>query len=388
MLNLTRGFLLTTAMLLTLSFPLISIPPVSALGELARVRIGTTPVGVGVDPTTNTVFASAYSSNNVSVLNGITGQVIATVNIVLPIGIGVNILTDTIYVVHGPVGATGALSVIDGTTDTITADVLVGTNPQYVGLDPSTSKAYVTNAGSNTVSVLDISGSPPSVTNTIVVGAYPLGVAVNPNTHQVYVANANSGTVSVINGSATPPSVTTTITIGSTPFGIGVDPVTNRIYVANHGSSTVSIIDGSAIPPSVTSTFSVASPVGLALNSVAKEMYVVNDGANTVTIFDISATPPLNIGSVNVGSTSVGIGYGVGGVGVNPSIRRIYVSNYGENTISFIDVSNPPLGGTIVPFDNPGLPSYYYGLFSVVSAVLIFSAILFAKRFRHQISEL
>ncbi len=55
---------------------------------------------------------------------------------------------------------------------------------------------YVTNQGSNTVSVIDpatntVTGSP------ITVGASPLGVAVNPVTGEVYVTNFAGDTVSV-----------------------------------------------------------------------------------------------------------------------------------------------------------------------------------------------
>src|SRR4051812_3798445 len=57
--------------------------------------------------------------------------------------------------------------------------------------------AYITNYGSNTVSVID------TLTNALVgspipVGSLPFGVAVTPDGSRVYVANFSSGTVSVI----------------------------------------------------------------------------------------------------------------------------------------------------------------------------------------------
>ncbi len=56
--------------------------------------------------------------------------------------------------------------------------------------------AYITNRGSNTVSV--IATATNTVVATIPVGGTPTGVAVTPDGAKVYVANTSSGTVSVI----------------------------------------------------------------------------------------------------------------------------------------------------------------------------------------------
>ena len=56
--------------------------------------------------------------------------------------------------------------------------------------------AYITNMGSNTVSVIDTATN--TVTDTVNVGSYPWGVAVNPKGTKVYVTNVGSATVSVI----------------------------------------------------------------------------------------------------------------------------------------------------------------------------------------------
>lgn len=53
---------------------------------------------------------------------------------------------------------------------------------------------YVTNFGSNTVSV--IYGD--TVVDTVAVGDIPVGVAYNPDNGYMYVTHLNSGTVSVI----------------------------------------------------------------------------------------------------------------------------------------------------------------------------------------------
>ena len=47
------------------------------------------------------------------------------------------------------------VSVIDAATMTVTRTIPVGSLPQAVAVDPATRTVYVTNAGDNTVSVID-----------------------------------------------------------------------------------------------------------------------------------------------------------------------------------------------------------------------------------------
>jgi len=49
------------------------------------------------------------------------------------------------------------VSVIDTATHTVTATIKVGRNPLDVALTPDGATAYVANAGSNSVSVIDTS---------------------------------------------------------------------------------------------------------------------------------------------------------------------------------------------------------------------------------------
>src|SRR5262249_31766551 len=70
-------------------------------------------------------------------------------------------------------------------------------------------RAYVTNFGSNSVTVID------TTLNTFVgapipVGSGPLGVGVDPTVHRAYIANQNSSNVTVID--------TTTNTVVGTPI--------------------------------------------------------------------------------------------------------------------------------------------------------------------------
>ena len=88
-----------------------------------------------------------------------------------------------------------------------------------------------------------INGSTNTVTSTISVGIQHSGVAVNPTTNTVYVTNNADNNVSVINGSTN--IVTATVPVGSIAVGVAVSPPTKTIYVVNFSSNSVSVINGS-----------------------------------------------------------------------------------------------------------------------------------------------
>ena len=99
--------------------------------------------------------------------------------------------------------------------------------------------AYVTNGGSNTVTVIDLVNLRQD--RVLEVGAEPTGVAINPKRNEVYVVNSGSGTVSVIDAERN--RVAATIAVHRKPYFISVDSDGQRAYVANSGSNNVSVID-------------------------------------------------------------------------------------------------------------------------------------------------
>lgn len=103
--------------------------------------------------------------------------------------------------------------------------------------------AYVTNGGSNTVSVFDIVNV--RLDREIQVGQNPTGVTANPKRNEVYVVNSGTGqgngSISVIDAEKN--VVAATIPVHRQPYFIDVDASAALAYVANSGSNSVSVID-------------------------------------------------------------------------------------------------------------------------------------------------
>ncbi len=103
--------------------------------------------------------------------------------------------------------------------------------------------AYVTNSGSNTVTVLDVVNV--RIDRELAVGQDPVAVAASPTRNEIYVVNSGpltgAGSLSVIDAEHN--RVVATIPLHRQPVSIDLDAKGNFAYVANSHSNTVSVVD-------------------------------------------------------------------------------------------------------------------------------------------------
>jgi uncharacterized delta-60 repeat protein len=111
----------------------------------------------------------------------------------------------------------------------------VGTTPQFLTKDTDNNRIYVSNSGSNDVSVVDLNTF--TVTNTISVGNNPRNIIYNYNDQTIYVNNNSDGTFSYIDAS--------TLTVDGTFGGtVGIDMVIDSNgYLIGTQSGTLDIYD-------------------------------------------------------------------------------------------------------------------------------------------------
>ncbi len=145
--------------------------------------------------------------------------------------------------------------------------------------------AYVSNGGSNTVTVLDLVNL--RLDRVLGVGSNPSGLAINPKRNEVYVVNsggnAASGSVSVIDAEKN--AVVATIPVRRQPYFIDVDADGRRAYVANSGSNNVSVIDLNSRRE--VGVIGVGEAPGMArLSPDGDSLVVSNRGSGSVTVAD------------------------------------------------------------------------------------------------------
>lgn len=221
-----------------------------------------------------------------------------------------------------------------GTVGLTPTTINVGQGPWGVSLSPDYSKVYISNNVSGTVSVINTSSN--AVTATITVGSDPEGVLVSRDGNNVYVANEASGTVSVINTLSN--IVTATIHVGANPTQLAASPDGKTIYVSNHDArGTISVINtaGNTVAATIGS---LNYPTGLAISPDGSKLYVASDIQNNVTV--------INTANYSV-ITTIPTGAGSTGMAMTPDGSKLYVSNSGAVYLSVINTATNTVSGTI-----------------------------------------
>ena len=177
---------LTIFSLAAVAFSLAVGPSAVAQTVVATIPVGSSPDWVAVDRITNLIYAVNVGSNSVSVIDGSTNTVTATDTVSnFPQAAAVNPILDQIYV--GAFGSTDQLSVILGKTNRVVS-IPISKSGVVTGIaaDIANNSLYMCNPSNNVVVLHEINGH---VTNTtITVPNCGFGMAVNPKTDLIYVA--------------------------------------------------------------------------------------------------------------------------------------------------------------------------------------------------------
>ncbi|MCK6555109.1 right-handed parallel beta-helix repeat-containing protein [Candidatus Binatia bacterium] len=189
-------------------------------------------------------------------------------------------------------------------------------------------RVYVANLGAATVSAIDAGTN--TVTATIPVGTDPDGIAATPDGRTVFVSNFVSDDVSRIDTASD--TVIGTIPVGTGPVGIAVSPDGTRLYVANKLSNTLSVLDaGTGVPVATLSTG--PGPNGVAVHPDGNVVYVTNSRSKspgTVTVVDARTNAVIG---------AIAVQHSPGRVAFSPDGRRAYVTNFNSWTVSVIDTA-------------------------------------------------
>ncbi|MGB7265912.1 MAG: YncE family protein [Terracidiphilus sp.] len=144
---------------------------------------------------------------------------------------------------------------------------------------------YVTNGGSDTVTILDVVNV--RVDRELTVGHDPVAVAASPTRNEIYVVNSGAagaaGSLSVIDAEHN--TVVATIPLHQQPVSIDLDAAGNLAYVANSGSNSISVVDLRR-RREIGQISTGEQPVAARMAPNGKALVVANRGGNSVTVID------------------------------------------------------------------------------------------------------
>jgi len=273
------------------------------------------------------VYVPNSDANTVSVIDTTTNQVTATIPtgpLSGPFGLAISPDGRTVYTANSVGDSVSAIST--QTKSTVGAPIPVGERPLGIAITPDGKRAYVTNFQDDSVTVLDLVAG-AVVGAPIPVGEGPEGVAITPDGSRVFVTNAGGetvlgDTVSVID-TATNQVLGLPIPVGLGPFGLAVTPDGTRLYVANNDAETVSVIDTASLrvlgPPIAVEE----DPSGIAITPDGARAYVANFNGDSISVIDTAANAVVSA-IPGVGAAEF--------VALTPDGRLGYVSS--ENTVA------------------------------------------------------
>ena len=228
-------------------------------------------------------------------------------------------------------GGNNLVSVIDTSTNTVTATITVGLSPVGIVFSPDGTRAFVLNGADSTISVIDTASN--TVTATIPLGGTPFGggsieqPAITPDGKTLYSPDANSSQVFVVSTQTN--SVVAAIPV-STPVAVAITPDGSRAYVQEL-LGQVAVIDTSTN----TVTTSIASP-GFFPNSIA----IMPGGANVYVPGGIFANFAVISTSNNTVAATIPLpGDPIGGIVFSPDGSKAYIADTDTGNVDVVDTN-------------------------------------------------
>ena len=192
----------------------------------------------------------------------------------------------------------------DGALTEVIPRTIVGTTPNLLAMDAAGSFLYVSNSGSNTISVLSIdasSGALTPVSAPFPIGSTALNMKLSPSGNVLYVTIAgNPGFVEAFSNPSSGNPTATSITAGNTPSGLAIDPTGTYLYTANFSDNSISAFtigaDGSLTSISgfpLGETY--VAPRALFIDNSGKYLYVANQGSANLAAYGIGSDGGLTL---------------------------------------------------------------------------------------------
>jgi YVTN family beta-propeller protein len=187
-----------------------------------------------------------------------------------------------------------SVSVVDTTTLEVEHTIPVGSNPHELAMAPNGSKSYVGNAGSNTISVIDLENYLETKQIASADFAFPHGVAFTPDSQRALVTSERNQKIIVIDA---------------------VNDEILHVVDTDQGGTHMTLVDGRG-----------------------EWAYFTNRESNTVSFMDLDSYEIV---------ANVPVGRGGEGFALSPDGTEMWVANRQEGTISVIDVGERAVVETI-----------------------------------------
>jgi len=213
------------------------------------------------------------------------------------------------------------ITVFDKRAGQVTGVIAARGAPAGMALDQRNRKAYVALPGQDTVEVIDVNVGEVTDRLLLNIGDRPRELALTPDGRTLLSANAGSNTVSVIEMPMLFES--RRITVGNGPRSILVDPSGRRAYVFNSLASSISVLD---IPNKalVTTISTDPGPLRGQFNRRGDRFYVIHELSSYLSIIDARTLSTVK---------RVQVGMGMSYIKVDTVTDLVYMGRVRDTTV-------------------------------------------------------
>ncbi len=288
------------------------------------------------------VYVSVAADNQVAVIDEQRQKLLKKVDV----GMGPAILLATpdqkkLYTANWADNSVSAIVV-----DTLAVkNIKVSSRPYVIATDPAGKYLYA-GLQANQIDVIDIATD--KIARSITTPDQPASIIVSPDGKTLYVATFSvlgglGGTVRAI--SADKGAVThASIAVGSVPAWISMSPDGDKVFTLNFLSDDISVVDTAAWK--VTATVSTGAGSQAIIGNVTpdgKTLYVTNHGTHELMAIDVKTNKVAQ--TIPLPGRPVGVSF-------NSDGSRVYVADFGPQSLNYPADTNYLLTGKLTPHGN------------------------------------
>lgn len=217
------------------------------------------------------------------------------------------------------------VTVFDKKAGKVAKVIETGRNPAGMVIDQAQMKAYVTLSGDDAVEAIDVMENEIVFRIPLRTGDAPRDIAVTPDGRTLLTVNSGSNTVSIVDPVSQ--AELARLTVGNKPVSVLLDRQGRRAFVVNSLSNSISVID--IANRSISGVISTESgPLQGQLNRKGDRLYVCHSMSPTILVIDtfsLSATKRFHGGM------------GISALKVNPLSDMLYVAKEHDSLLEIFD---------------------------------------------------
>ncbi|HVP42574.1 MAG TPA: YncE family protein [Terriglobales bacterium] len=239
----------------------VAVISLGTLAMTSEIIVGTSPVAIAEPPNGQKVYVVNQGDGTVTVVRTADNSVLGTIAVgTSPVAAVAS--SDGRFVFVANEGSNDVTVIDTTNDTTALTTIALGASPGCAGqvpcfsitYDPGLKRVYTANRASNTVSIIRADQPLPTLPSLLTpapgidvtacagAGASPQQVAVLPDGSRAYVANAGTDNVCVLDSLSNTFTKSIALPVGAAPTSVAASASGTKVYTANPGTQNISII--------------------------------------------------------------------------------------------------------------------------------------------------